>query len=81
MGIKSLLKAVSSVGPSPCEYYACSRRTQCSEEKLACESFYIYVERGTTHPPTQPATADIFERTNHDRPLRHVLVKAEKVSA
>lgn len=37
--------------PAPCEKFACSHRSRCSEDELACTSFLNYVATGrVAHP-------------------------------
>ena len=47
----NLSEAMAAASAAPCDAYACPRRSDCSEQMLACESFIYYVNTGrAVHP-------------------------------
>ncbi len=48
---------------APCDRYACTARSRCAAELLACHALLIYVETGRTHDPRDyaPPTRVVFE--------------------
>jgi hypothetical protein len=49
--VNALAKAWVAVGPSPCEYHACEWAARCGAERMACDAFRLYAERGRTVTP------------------------------
>ena len=48
---------------APCDKYACTARSRCAAERLACNAQLIYVETGCAHNPRDyaPPTREVFE--------------------
>jgi len=48
---------------APCDKYACTARSRCAAERLACNALLIYVETGRAHNPRDyaPPTREVFE--------------------
>lgn len=48
---RELIEALAAATVEPCTAYSCSRRGDCADQKLACESFVYYVTTGrAVHP-------------------------------
>jgi len=37
--------------PSPCNTFSCENEKNCADNKVACESFVVFVRKGRTFPP------------------------------
>jgi hypothetical protein len=47
----NIFEALEAAPAAPCGAYSCPKRNDCSEQKLACESFLYYVNTGrSVHP-------------------------------
>jgi len=54
---------------APCDRYACTARSRCAAELLACNAMLIYVETKRAHDPRQfaPPTREVFDSIERDR--------------
>ena len=59
-----IFEAITNAGEAPCEKYACQKRDECSDKRIACSSFRWFVQSGKSLDPRM----DIPMRRSKFRP-------------